>query len=236
MQLRHLGAACAGIALLGAAGAANAAISVSLTEANNLAGPLAFGQVMLHDFDAITNANVAYVGNEVTTTPDPITNSAPPPLPQADGGVPVDSNGSTIYVDPTDYASVQGNTIGTFSALNGYYLKSFSFYMGSPDTYNKVTFNLVGGGTQELVGNDIWGGSPNGTGDRTQGFRVYYNFDGAKVSSITFSSTQDAFEFDGLAGSLAVPEPGAWALMILGFGGVGSMVRANRRRTAAALA
>ncbi|MBX3483082.1 PEPxxWA-CTERM sorting domain-containing protein [Phenylobacterium sp.] len=34
--------------------------------------------------------------------------------------------------------------------------------------------------------------------------------------------------------SAVVPEPGAWALMILGFGGAGAMLRSHRRRTAAA--
>ncbi len=37
------------------------------------------------------------------------------------------------------------------------------------------------------------------------------------------------------AGS-AVPEPATWAMMIIGFGGVGSMVRANRRRQVLVLA
>ena len=40
-----------------------------------------------------------------------------------------------------------------------------------------------------------------------------------------------------LGGSIgsAVPEPATWAMMIIGFGGVGSMVRANRRRQALVL-
>jgi hypothetical protein len=75
---------------------------------------------------------------------------------------------------------------------------------------------------------------PAGTGDRTHGYRVYYDFGGAKVTSIEFSSSQDAFEFDGLAGTVAVPEPGTWALMILGFGGAGAMLRSHRRRLVAA--
>ena len=42
-------------------------------------------------------------------------------------------------------------------------------------------------------------------------------------------------EFAGATiGAAAVPEPGAWALMIMGFGGAGVMLRAGRRRTVAA--
>ena len=42
--------------------------------------------------------------------------------------------------------------------------------------------------------------------------------------------------FDNLTIGSAVPEPATWAMMIIGFGGVGSMVRANRRRQALVLA
>jgi hypothetical protein len=41
-------------------------------------------------------------------------------------------------------------------------------------------------------------------------------------------------EFQGATIGAAVPEPGAWALMILGFGGVGAVMRTNRRRLAVA--
>jgi hypothetical protein len=48
----------------------------------------------------------------------------------------------------------------------------------------------------------------------------------------------DSFTATGFSatfsGATAVPEPGAWALMILGFGGTGAMIR--RRRRAPALA
>jgi hypothetical protein len=81
-------------------------------------------------------------------------------------------------------------------------------------------------------GDAIWGGNGVvGNGDRTKGFRVYYDFNGAKVSSITFQSGSNAFEFDGLAG--VVPEPGTWALMIMGFGGAGAMIRRRRAALAA---
>lgn len=212
-----------------AASAANA-ITVSTLVADDLTGLTlaANGQVMLEDFDAISNPNTSFTGNVVTDTPNPITNSAPPPWSL---GVPV--IGAPLPVDPTDYASVQAGGTSTFSVDPGFFLTSFSFYMGSPDTYNKVTFNSANGGTQTFTGAEIWGGSPAGDGNRGAGYRVYYDFSGAKVTSITFQSSQDAFEFDGLGGSVvAVPEPGTWALMIMGFGGAGAMIR--RRKMAVA--
>ena len=135
----------------------------------------------------------------------------------------------TLPNNPTHYLTIPKNASATLFSLNG--LTNFSFYMGSPDTYNNMTFNLVGGGAQVFNGPQIWDG-PNFAGDRTKGFRVYYDFNGAQVSSIQFESGSDAFEFDGLAGTV-VPEPDTWALMILGFGGVGAMLR-NRRRLVAA--
>jgi len=105
--------------------------------------------------------------------------------------------------------------------------------MGSPDAYNTVTFNLTDGTSQVFNGNAIWGGTPaNPGGNRDLGYRVYYDFGGAHVSSIDFSTTDYSFEFDGLAGQVGVPEPGTWALMIMGFGGAGAMIR--RRKAALA--
>jgi len=226
MKIRTLAAASAALGLMAAASAANAAISVTVLEADDLMGTTlaANGQVMLYDFDGIADPNVSFTGNEVTTTPNPIGGSAPPPY---SGGVMV--GGASVPVDDTDYASVQGGQTASFSAINGYVLSSFSFYMGSPDKYNQVVFHLANGTTQTFDGEAIWGGTPAGTGDRSQGYRVYYDFGGDYVTSITFNSSDDAFEFDGLAGT-AVPEPGTWALMILGFGGAGAMIR--RRKAA----
>lgn len=223
--------AAAAALLFGAANSASAAVSWVESEANNLYGaPLKYGQTMLLDYDGIANANVGYVGL-VQSLENPVVDSAAPPV---IGGTTICCAGGLPYdADPTLYASVQGGALGVFSALNGYSFTAFSFYMGSPDTYNQVTFNYEGGGSDTFTGDEIWGGAPAGVGDRTQGYRVYYDFGGARVSSIEFRSTQDAFEFDGLAGAL-VPEPGTWALMILGFGGAGMMLRANRRRLATA--
>jgi hypothetical protein len=227
MKLRTLAAASAAVGLMAVASAASAAISVATTVADDLFGSTlaAHGQVMLDDFDAINSAATSYVGNIIeypNEFQNPISTSAPPPW---SGGIPI--GGAPGPVDPTNYASVQGGTSATYTMLGGRSLRSFSFYMGSPDTYNKVTFFLLGGGSQVFNGDEIWGGTPQGTGDRGQGFRVYYDFGGAKVTAIAFQSSSDAFEFDGLAG--VVPEPAAWTMMIMGFGAAGAMLRSRRR-------
>ena len=231
MKLRTLVAASAAVGLMAAASAANAVITVDTTVADDLYGSSLglHGQVMLDDFDAINSAQTSYVGNIIDYPgefEDPIATSAPPPY---SGGIAI--GGAPGPVDPTNYASVQGGTSATYTMLGGQTLRSFSFYMGSPDTFNKLTFFLQGGGSEVFQGDDIWGGTPAGTGDRGQGFRVYYDFGGARVTSITFESSQNAFEYDGLAG--AVPEPATWAMMIMGFGAAGAMIRSRRRTVVA---
>ncbi|MBL8556280.1 MAG: PEP-CTERM sorting domain-containing protein [Phenylobacterium sp.] len=229
--MKKLVLAAASAMMLAAVGsAADAAITVSTTVADDLHGSTlaANGQVMLDDFDAIDDARTSYVGNIIEYPDefqDPISTSAPPPY---SGGIIV--GGAANPVDNTNYASVQGGTFSTYTMLGGTTLRGFSFYMGSPDTYNKVTFFHQGGGSTVFEGVDIWGGDPPGNGDRTQGFRVYYSFGTTRVTGIRFDSTSDAFEFDGLAG--IVPEPATWALMIGGFGLAGAMIR--RRRAAVA--
>lgn len=222
-------AATVAAALAGFASSADAAITVTSAVQNQL-NDLDSG-VMLDDFDGASSALTAFSGNLRGPLSDPysVSDSAPPPF-DGPGAITACCQGSDDYsADPTRYASVQAGDTSTFSILGGYYLTSFSFYIGSPDQYNHLTFNLVGGGSQTFDGNDIWGG-PVFNGDRTEGFRVYYDFGGAKVSSITFSTeSTNAFEFDGLAGTLAVPEPASWALMIMGFGAAGATLRSRRR-------
>lgn len=220
-------AAASAMALVSVASSANAAITVATTEMNDLYGSTlaAHGQIMLDDFDLTDNGLTSYVGNIIEYPGEfqsPVVNSAPPPLP----GSGVTVIGVSGDVDPTSYASVQGGSSATYTMLGGHTLRGFSFYMGSPDTFNKITFHHQGGGSTSFSGEDIWGGTPAGDGNRSNGFRVYYSFGTTKVTGITFESSQDAFEFDGLAG--VIPEPATWSMMIMGFGAAGAMVRRRR--------
>lgn len=232
MKLRML-AAFAALAV-SAATTANAVTVTLPNQANQLFS--ATGQTILWDFDGIEAANTDWTGNvraHLGAPPIQISDSAPPPLSQAEGGIPTCcQSGAQYYGDPTNYASVQQGGASTFDILNGYYLTAFSFYMGSPDIYNHITFHFVDGGFDTLDGDEIWGGAgPSGqnpNGDRTRGFRIYYDFEGAKVNKITFATDNNAFEFDGLAGVVAIPEPTTWALMIGGFGMTGAMLRRRR--------
>jgi opacity protein-like surface antigen len=56
---------------------------------------------------------------------------------------------------------------------------------------------------------------------------------GAGSHSIVVSgvlATGPSATYTGTLNIAAVPEPGVWGLMLLGFGGVGAMLRSNRRR------
>jgi hypothetical protein len=145
--------------------------------------------------------------------------SAPPP---EDNGGPVGSW----------YETVSAGGTATLTSLLG--LRQFSFYMGSPDTFNQMVLTFTGaGGTQTLNGTQIWGGAPPGDGNQSNGFTVTYTFAPDAVNMIQFNSSQNAFEFDTLGG-IAVPEPASWALMLGGFGLAGGMLRAMRRKAALA--
>jgi len=131
--------------------------------------------------------------------------------------------------DGTQYASVLGpNGVATltFATL----LPGISFFMGSPDQYNSIEFFASGVSVGLFNGSQFTG--PPANGDQSLGERISFNFNGAAVNEVRFTSTQNSFEFDRVG--LSVPEPTTWAMMLLGFGGIGAMIRRRRQTLATA--
>jgi choice-of-anchor C domain-containing protein len=94
----------------------------------------------------------------------------------------------------------------------------------SGDWVNSFTFNVGGSNTKADMG---W----------KEFSYVFTAFD--TQSTLVFNSqthTPYGPALDNVSISSAVPEPATWAMMIMGFGGVGGMVRASRRKQALAFA
>jgi hypothetical protein len=76
------------------------------------------------------------------------------------------------------------------------------------------------------------GSSVSGSYDGSAG-AGFLGFAGAGVTGFTVSSPTTDFAFGDFytaSGLGAVPEPGTWLLMILGFGAIGGMMRARKRQ------
>ncbi len=149
--------------------------------------------------------------------------------------------------DATPYLVVPGLGMGTggTATLNlGNAYRSISFYWGSIDTYNNVTFFTGTGGTGTSLGTFAGNQIPGATADGAQATttnnrRVNFDFGTATANSVVFNSTAIAFELDDIAGvaggsvTPGVPEPTVWATLITGFALVGFSMR-RRRITAVA--
>ncbi|MBL8555572.1 MAG: PEPxxWA-CTERM sorting domain-containing protein [Phenylobacterium sp.] len=122
-------------------------------------------------------------------------------------------NGTTS--DDSTYIDLgSGSNYGNFFALNG---NIFTITLGG----NALADVNSAAGGKFLIGFTNLTKNATPSGD-LQDDGVYTN--GSSVGS-------PVLRLDGAA---AVPEPGAWALMILGFGAAGSMLRARRRAAATA--
>jgi hypothetical protein len=142
--------------------------------------------------------------------------------------------------NPGVAAALPGNSSQQIAVLGGKsatlavgkYLQSFSFDWGSNDAYNFVDIKFGDGSVFNFSGAMI----PPANGNQTSlgtNFRAKFDFGGTKlVDNVVFRSNQNSFEFDNVSGG--VPEPATWAMLIAGFGLVGTAAR--RRRTVAVAA
>ncbi|UAJ12307.1 Npun_F0296 family exosortase-dependent surface protein [Glacieibacterium megasporae] len=194
-------------ALLVFAGSANAMTLVSSTNGPDM-GPAA-NQHIIADFSSAAGLTGSYT--------------------LATGSV--SSQYAAPLGDSTQYLAVLAGQVASLAISPA--VKTLSFYWGSIDNYNTVKF--FSGGTE--VGSFTGTQVPPAPADGSQGNplnnrRVFFSFDGAKVDSVQFSSSQNAFELDNVAA--AVPEPATWALLTVGFGLVGASVRRRHSTVVAA--
>lgn len=133
--------------------------------------------------------------------------------------------------DTSNYLAVPTTgTAGSATLVLSKTLTALSFYWGSIDTYNSVSFfNAANVQIGSFTGSQVPPAPADGsTGNALDNRRVNFNFGGDTATRVVFTSTQHAFELDNIAGTAAVPEPTTWAMLVLGMGLVG--VASRRRR------
>jgi hypothetical protein len=128
---------------------------------------------------------------------------------------------ATPYGDATNYMAVLGGGSEeiAFSALKS----SFGLYWGSVDTYNSLAFYNGDTLVATISGADV---APPMTAN---GGQTDYASNGYVLLSalpqfdrVFATSSSNSFEFDNVvAGTSAIPEPSTWAMLLLGFAGLG---------------
>jgi hypothetical protein len=203
------------VAVLAAASPAAAEVTVTLTNEGD-PNTLPAGQQLIADFDDADDPTAVLVDG-VTLTLDGAT------VGWHEG---YSGYSGTLPNNETHYLTVATGATATFESDRAFSV--FSLFMGSPDTYNWIEFFGDNGYHELLSGSAMFQGDTNQSW--SWGKRVNFDFGGYNVNRIVLSSTGNSFEVDNAAGTLAaVPEPATWAMMILGFGGVGAMLRRSRR-------
>lgn len=133
------------------------------------------------------------------------------------------------FEDETQYLTVFGGQSASLAISPA--AKGLSFYWGSIDAYNTVSFYSGATLVASFTGDQVPAAPADGSqGNPVNNRRVTFDFQGASVDRVQFASSQNSFELDTV--TAAVPEPASWALLVVGFGLVG--VSARRRTTVVA--
>lgn len=195
-------AASAAILMSSAASAAVVNVTVTPGQTSTLAPPASF----TYTFDA---------------GPSPFTNVTPNAGAQLFYTGSVDGQNAAPFGDVTQYVSVGTSDVPQSATLALASPTTYiGLYWGSIDEYNTIVLTDVNN-QQFSVSSLLYPQLSPDNGDQGVLGSKYVNiFTDVGIQSITFSSTAKAFEFDNLTVA-AVPEASTWAMMILGFLGMG---------------
>jgi hypothetical protein len=212
----------AALATVGFAGVANAAVTIVETTAkdpttfdNNTPGQTSGTSVADGVGISFTTGPDSFIRSGNAAYPDPI------PVKEPDGD-------SSNYLYGFGGASVSNPNTATVTfdtPVSGFYL-----YWGSIDgrsiNDNLLTLDLAGGGTDLLTGVDLVALYPALKGNGTVSQWFWVSDTGGAIDGFTAGSyavvppgSPHAFEFDLTASP--IPEPSTWAMMGLGFAGLG---------------
>jgi hypothetical protein len=138
--------------------------------------------------------------------------------------------------DETKYLSILTGGSATLTAPG--VIKSLSFYWGSMDEYNKITFLGANGFSKYFDGDDLNSPANGNQQAASTNRRYYFTFDpNDKVNQVIFSSSGNSFELDNIAvndppGITDVPEPLTLSLFASGLAGATLLGRRRRLKTA----
>ena len=200
------------LALAAASFSASAAVDLTTVQiTDGLFTPLAGATTVT--FDSVIPAGVSYTGGYIATGSVGSEYAAPP-----------GDNTSYLTVGTSGYQT--GPATATFSGAGATY---FGFYLGSPDSYNSVTFKGSDGSSTTLTGDQLVSYIvPPINADGNQGNGFYFGVKstlGTTFTSVSFNSTSNAMETDNHAFILAVPEPETYAMLLAGLGLIGLVRR-----------
>lgn len=114
-------------------------------------------------------------------------------------------------------------------------LQSLSFYLGSADSYNYVSFLNDDALVQSFTGSQLVVDANGDQFSDATNRSFHFDFGTSKVNRVVFGSSGYSMELDDVLASAvsAAPEPSTWALMIAGIAFLGAALRLGRRRQSA---
>jgi PEP-CTERM motif len=156
---------------------------------------------------------------------------------------------TSTTLDPGKFFAVTPGQSETFTF--GYAAKDVSVYIGSLDDENSITLNLAGGGSVAYTGAQlalisgeesslsipIPGGNDTILGALTNGRWTFTDASADIIGITLYEGTtipSNSFEIAQIATS--APEPSTWAMMLLGFAGLGFAGYRRAKRNAPAFA